>query len=436
VLTAARPHYGGTLRLETTDAGAKRRVSALVYETLVAIDADGVLRPSLATSWDGDARGRRWRFRLRRGVKLHDSSTLQPSQIAAILQSTHSDWRIDADGDLLTVDGGRDAPDLPSQLADSTNAIAIRAGAGSAIGSGPFRVDRVDAGVITLRAHDDYWDGRPFLDAVEVRTARSAADQVTDVETQRADIVSIQPTDVPRIEQRQLRIESARPLELVALGFEASLATSPNDAVRRTLAAAIDRAAIARVVLQGRATPAEALLPQWVSGYAPFVLDRDIEPLSRSAVAALPAAQRTLALRVAAADPIAQAIAQRIAVNARDAGFTVIVQAPTGLGPRFDLRLLRAPLRAASPPEALSDVMAALGPRILTSAGRVMPPNAGASIEDVLLAERTLLARDVIVPVVHIPDLYAVGPRVQLWNGPAVLPSGAWNLANVWLSTP
>lgn len=435
-LTAARPHYGGTLRLETTGAGATRRVNALVYEALVTSDADGMLRPALATSWDSDARGRRWRFRLRRGVRLHDSSTLQPSHIVAILRGAHSDWQIDADGELLTVDAGRDAPDLPWQLADAANVVAIRTGTGSAIGSGPFRIDRVDTGIITLRAHDDYWDGRPFLDAVEVRTARSAADQLTDVETERADIVSIQPTDVRRIEARQLRIESSRPLELVALAFEASLATSPNDAVRQTLAAAIDRAAIARVVLQGRASPAEALLPRWVSGYAPFVLDRNIEPLSRSAVAALPADRRTLALRVAASDPIAQAIAQRIAVNARDAGFTVMVQAPTGLGPRFDVRLLRAPLRSASPPEALADVMAALGPRILTSAGRVMPPNAGASIEEVLLAERMLLARDVIVPVVHIPDLYAVGPRVQSWNGPGILPSGAWNLANVWLSKP
>jgi hypothetical protein len=65
-----------------------------------------------------------------------------------------------------------------------------------------------------------------------------------------------------------------------------------------------------------------------------------------------------------------------------------------------------------------------------------MPPDTGASIEDVLLTERMLLARDVIVPVVHIPDLYAVGPRVQSWNGPGVFPSGAWNLANVWLRTP
>ena len=103
---------------------------------------------------------------------------------------------------------------------------------------------------------------------------------------------------------------------------------------------------------------------------------------------------------------------------------------------RFDLRLLRLSFRATGPPQALSDLMVGLGPRVLTLLGRVTRPDAGATLEDVLLTERTLLAADVLVPLVHVPELYAVGPRVQSWNGPAVLPSGAWNLANVWLNAP
>jgi peptide/nickel transport system substrate-binding protein len=436
VLGAARPRYGGTLKLETTDAGAMRHANALAYEGLVGIDASGVLRPSLATSWDSDAGGRRWTFRLRRGVKLHDGSTLQPSQIAATLRDLHGDWQISTDGDALSVDPGRDVAELPWQLADSSNAIAIRQGAGAAIGSGPFRLERVEAGFIALRAHDDYWDGRAFVDVVEVRTARSPADQLIDVETGRADIVSIQPTDVRRIEQRQLRIESSGPLELMALAFEPPMATSANEGVRRTLAAAIDRAAIAQVVLQGRAEPANALLPQRVSGYPPFVFEGTAAPLSRSAVAALSADRRRLALRVTPSDPVAQAVAQRIAVNARDVGFALTVQSPAGLGPRFDLRLVRLSFRASGPPQALSALMAGFGPRILTLLGRITPPDAGASLEDVLLTERALLTADIIVPVVHVPELCAIGLRVQSWNGPAVLPSGSWNLANVWLNAP
>ena len=435
-LDAARPRYGGTLKLETTDAGAMRHINALAYETLVAIDASGVLRPGLATSWESGPDRRRWTVRLRRGVKLHDGSTLQSAQIAATLRDAHGDWEIGSQSEALTIDPGRESPDLPWVLADSSNAIAIRQGAGAAVGSGPFRIERVEAGLIALRAHEDYWNSRPFLDAVEVRTTRSAADHLTDVETGRADMVSIQPTDARRIEQRQLRIESSGSLELMALAFEPPMATSASEAVRRTLAAAIDRGAIARVVLQGRAEAANALLPQWVSGYPPLVFDGKATPLPRGAVTALPAGRRTFALRVIPGDPVAQAVAQRIAVNARDAGFALTVQAPAGLGPRFDLRLVRLSFRAAAPPQALSDVMAGLGPRVLTLLGRITRPEAGAPLEDVLLTERALLAADIIVPVVHVPELYAMSLRVQSWDGPAVLPSGAWNLANVWLSVP
>jgi ABC-type transport system substrate-binding protein len=435
-LTAARPHYGGTLRIETTDAGAMRRVNALAYETLVTVDATGGLRPLLATSWEADGQGRRWTFHLRRGVRLHDGSMLQALQVAAALRAVHADWQIAPDGEAIAIDPGREAPDLAWELANRADAIVIRPAAGPLVGSGPFRVERVDAGLITLRAHDDYWESRPFVDTIEVRTARSPADWLSDVETGRADMVPMQPTDARRVEQRQLRIEASRPLELFALAFEASLAATANDALRRTLAAAIDRAAIARVVLQGRADPADALLPQWVSGYAPFVLAKGAAPLSRSAVVALPADRRTLALRVTASDSIAQAIAQRIAVNARDAGFSLTVQAPAGLGPRFDLRMVRVPLRAAAPADALADVMTGFGTRTVALVGRLTPPEAGASIETVLRTERALLERDVIIPIVHVPELYAVSARLQSWNGPAVLPSGAWNLANVWLSAP
>ena len=436
VLGAARPHYGGTLRIEATDAAAMRRVNALAFETLVAADSAGGLRPALATSWQSDAGGRRWTFRVRRGVKLHDGSVLQPSHVADALRAVHADWQVAPDADAVAIDAGDAARELPWELAGQANAIVVRPAAGASIGTGPFRVERVDAGLIALRAYDDYWDSRPFLDAIEVRTNRQPADQLTDLETARADMVTIQPTDVRRMEQRGLRVEGSRPIELFVLAFEAHVATAASESVRRTLAAAIDRGAIARVVLQGRAEAAGALLPQWISGYAPVVVGRTGEPLSRSAVAALTPDRRTLALRVAVSDPAAQAVAQRIAVNARDAGFVMTVQSPAGLGPRFDVRLLRLPMRGPTPGAALSELMAGLGPRTVALAGRVTPPEPGEPLDTVLRTERALLERAVLVPIVHVPELYAVSPRFQTWNGSAVLASGAWNLANVWLSTP
>src|SRR5687767_11754523 len=86
---AARPRYGGTLRVQTAgslrtvdpsaaflpeDASA-RHVLALVFETLVGIRQDGGLEPRLAAAWQLEPQGR-WRIRLRPGVRLHDGSLL------------------------------------------------------------------------------------------------------------------------------------------------------------------------------------------------------------------------------------------------------------------------------------------------------------------------------------------------------------------------
>src|SRR5438552_2935766 len=86
-LQAARPHYGGTLRIEMTgvirtfdpaassadaaESTARARVLPLVFETLVASSPSGGLRPQLASSWVRDGSGRRWRFRMRIAVERH-----------------------------------------------------------------------------------------------------------------------------------------------------------------------------------------------------------------------------------------------------------------------------------------------------------------------------------------------------------------------------
>src|SRR5436309_3297523 len=86
VASASRPHYGGSLRVETagvvhnldpvtpaTDAAeawTKGRITPLVFETLTAIDPDAGLQPALATTWEASGNNR-WRFHIRRGVILH-----------------------------------------------------------------------------------------------------------------------------------------------------------------------------------------------------------------------------------------------------------------------------------------------------------------------------------------------------------------------------
>src|SRR5205823_2132504 len=103
--------------------------------------------------------------------------------------------------------------------------------------------------------------------------------------------------------------------------------------------------------------------------------------------------------------------------------------------PRPDLRLIHTTLEATSPDRALAGALAALGPRTarVLPADTALPP--GAPTPAVYRLERALLDPRVVVPVVHLRQLYALGAQVESWTAPIVLPSGAWDFAAVWLRT-
>src|SRR6266540_4048462 len=138
---AARPQYGGTLRVETQatirgldpaavavdpgDAALVNRIRPLIFETLVGINPGGGLRPLLATSWDSDTNGARWRFKLRSRVTLHDGMTLDSGQVAASLRSTSPGWTVATDGDAVVVTPPRPNPALAWELTDGRYAVAV-----------------------------------------------------------------------------------------------------------------------------------------------------------------------------------------------------------------------------------------------------------------------------------------------------------------------
>src|SRR5262249_51173638 len=162
-----------------------------------------------------------WRFRLRPMVKLHDGSVLEPAQVAAVLAARERGWKVGADGDEVAIDPDVPRPDLPWTLIEARYAIAVRKGTGSLVGSRPFRVARADPSRIVLRAHDDYWGGRAFVDGLQVDQGRPLRDQITTLETGRADVSAVRPTDLRRLTERGLRTAASRPIVLFALVFEA-----------------------------------------------------------------------------------------------------------------------------------------------------------------------------------------------------------------------
>ena len=285
-------------------------------------------------------------------------------------------------------------------------------GAGMADLANAFVITRWEGGRLAVySANDNAPGGRPFLDSVEIQMARPLREQAIDLELGKADIVELGLDELRRTSAGR-RTWTSAPIRLVALVFGPRV-TDPR--VREALALAVDRAAIHNVLLQRQGEISGALLPQWISGYAfLFPAASDIAK-ARSLTAGLSAQARAVALGFE--DAAWRPVAERIALNARDAGLAVSVSAQNA-----DVRLVEVRIISAEPARALSSVAAALG---LSE-----PPRAD-SADALLAAERALLDDFHVIPLFHLPAIYGVSQRVK--GGPGITRLGEWRFEDLWL---
>jgi len=378
VLTAGvlRPRYGGMLRVETSATGeiGATRFAGQIYETLVRCDSHGEMKPWLATGWIHNASVGKWIFSARKNVVLPHETLWNPGE------------------DTLTV------PDTKP-----LDQILVEAGLGDkvVVESGPFRILNQHVGEsVQLGANESYWGGRPFLDFVEIHMGRTRRDQLLDFELGKADVVEAEITDIKALKQANVVLQVSKPLETVALVFE----KQTSSLTRQAVALSVDRLAMQRVMLDKQGEVSGALLPQWISGYA--FLFSTAHDVSRAK--ALAPAGSTLLLCEDDRDKVLRSLADRIAVDVSQAGINVRL---TTSG--CEARLIRLPISSVNPQQALL----ALASKLQIAAPEWASPYA---------MESDLLRDGRVVPLFHLPIVYALKPNVRNWSVPC-------NLADVWL---
>lgn len=250
------------------------------------------VEPALASSWEVSEDGTEYRFRLRTDRTLHDGTPITAGHVKASLERLRD---AGDDGpaflyfDLDATEPSRgiiavEAPDertvvvrlatpdasLPAKLAFPAAAVvAAEPGtAGAPAGAGPYRLDRSEAdGTLHLERVDGGGPPRvtvrPFPSAAALRAALRRGEvhvaagawapaELSDLSDEGGLTLTDGPSPATRL-----------------LAFDVRAEPVDDADVRRAVAAALDRGALATEILQGAGTPLHSLVPEGIAGHDP-----------------------------------------------------------------------------------------------------------------------------------------------------------------------
>jgi ABC-type transport system substrate-binding protein len=395
---ATRPHYGGSITVELYSAwspvdSATSALSIPITETLLRLNVRGGVDPALCLAWQHDPDFKRWRFSLRPKVTFHDGEPLTgasaaPSLLAA-LKKKYPDVSILTGGQAIVIQSGQAMPDLLSDLAAPSAAVFRTSERNPVIGTGPFRITAWEPSRrLVVAAFEDYWNGRPYVDSVTVGLVSGQA---------HADIFDMPYGLTRRTFPEGISIWSSAPRTLVAI-------TGGNAQLLQAITLAIDRTPIVNVLAQRKGEAAFSLLPQWLTGYAFLFQSAPDVAHAKQIVSQLRLGPITLSYP--ANDTFLRSVAERVAVNARDAGIAIQpIPSPLSnpLGkPGGNLRLIELPLQSTVAAAELARIAARLGVDRIDAS----------KPEALYQAERSLLDR--VIPLVHLRETYGIAPRVHI----------------------
>ena len=328
----SRPHYGGTveasllgapLLLDPVSAQTHAEITVvdLVFDTLYRVGIDGIVQSRLALGHPVlDAAKTTARIAIRRGVRFHDGTELTAADVIASLERAHGSWPLApilamrVESDVLVVTLRAPTADLATLLALPQLAISK----GGTIGTGPFAIEARDPAKnrLVLRAFDDYFAGRPYLDQLVLHWYDTPDGEARQFETGAAQLsargVAAFAGAQPKYKADD--VEGPAALLVYAGWGRAHEAITKDARFRRALDLALARGALTTIGAGERIVPTR--LPWPVEAGAP-VLDTvgkagDVDG-AKQALAGLAVGATKLEILVEATRPDDREIAERVA---------------------------------------------------------------------------------------------------------------------------
>jgi peptide/nickel transport system substrate-binding protein len=274
----------------TASVGTDLSVIGSVYSSLVRRNADGEIRPDVASSWE-QPDANTWTFTLNPGVTFSNGNALTAETVAwnftrvldagkaLRLRSFFTNIRAvtPVNDTTVSIQTIKPASDLLQSLSffylldpawAETNDPAAKA-----MGSGPYELTAyTPKGALTLKARQNYWATPATIPTIEYRDLGNSEAEVNALQTGEIDLASgITPSDIPRFENNaDVAIKPIESSRAAFVKFNTTLSPVSDPRVRQALNYAVDKEAIIRSLLRGTVEPSNGqILTDNFTGYDP-----------------------------------------------------------------------------------------------------------------------------------------------------------------------
>lgn len=276
----------------------------MIYEPLV--DADDVMQPVpvLAQSWESNADGSEWTFKLRQGVTFHDGSALTAEDVvysfkrlldpatgsagAGELTGLKPEDFAAVDPSTVRVTPASPMVELPSVLA-TKHGLVVKAGASKddisyrPNGTGAFMLAELKPGQLstTFTRHPTYWrEGLPKSPCIELFGVVEPVARVAAILSGGADVVTvIDPSTVATLKDNpEITLTNAKGGSALTIGMFMDKPPFDDPRVRQALKLLVDRQAMVDTALLGFGLPGNdnPILPTSPDAYRSDTIGRDV----------------------------------------------------------------------------------------------------------------------------------------------------------------
>jgi len=272
-----KPRYGGVLKMHgyepyclgypaTMTAQTDGQQASVCLESLFRFEEDGDVAPLLATDWKTDPKNKTITITLRKGVKFHDGSSfnakickwnldkfregkrteLNHVESVEVLDDDTVRLNLSVFDNVILSHLAHDAGRMISQTAYEKNGQTWCEK--NPVGTGPFQFVSWTKDVgIKWKRFDGYWDGKPYLDGVEMLKPSDAVAELMLFKSGAKHMTVLEPKDAAVLEK-----EGAFNIVVPPEGQVASLGGNSKDPkspfadirVRQAISYAIDTKAL------------------------------------------------------------------------------------------------------------------------------------------------------------------------------------------------